>query len=501
MGTRELHLQRSREVGVTCNSRPWAISSSNLLTLTSFSSLPGIVFEVLRQAWIYCKENIREFILGMVFPSWNLYFQARFKAAHPAAQWGGQDFQEPSFPVVCYIPNSVSAFQSCEKALGYSLPWLKLAPWACFQGPAPSDLMLQVLDGNEWQRQDGWLLWEHHWCCSLWHTAAYRGTQMIHREEPLQATHSQIRLERSFPLSPLIRLSLLQKGLKIEGTKANRIRTWLLQEINGPVLSIAAARGHCELAVADRESFDIPLSAEQHSHVWRGRWELRMSCWGFAAACPHSSPQGVLSVPAHDKLSAEFPAAELHLSPEPGFGLMPEKSLLEERDEYLVNGSLMNPIRQVGGTQDHLCIWCTKHQCGTGKIITGGIVWQHYPTLFMWNQLKREFNLPSDAATSKSQNVFLFSVFICFWQRCNSKKWTTFITWCVWSQTGEFLDKPIHFFKDLIRLSQNQQLRQKHQQNRGLEEFGTTGIYKPLQQSSPGHYRLFRTRCFDSHRQ
>lgn len=176
MGTRELHLQRSREVGVTCNSRPWAISSSNLLTLTSFSSLPGIVFEVLRQAWIYCKENIREFILGVVFPSWNLYFQARLKAAHPAAQWGGQDLQEPSSPVVCYIPNSVSAFQSCEKALGYSLPWLKLAPWACFQGPAPSDLMLQVLDGNEWQGQDGWLLWEHHWCCSLWHTAAYRGT-------------------------------------------------------------------------------------------------------------------------------------------------------------------------------------------------------------------------------------------------------------------------------------------------------------------------------------
>lgn len=79
----------------------------------------------------------------------------------------------------------------------------------------------------------------------------------------------------------------------------------------------------------------------------------------------------------------------------------------------------------------------------------------------MWNQLKGEFNLISDDAISKSSNIFLLSVFTCFWQRCNSKNWTTFITWCVWPQTGEFLDKPIHLFKDLIHLTQNQQLRQK----------------------------------------
>lgn len=81
----------------------------------------------------------------------------------------------------------------------------------------------------------------------------YRGTYKIHWEEPLQATHSQIQLEKIFPLSPLVQLSLLQKGHEIEGTKANGIRTQLLQEINSPVLSIAAARGHCELAVADGE--------------------------------------------------------------------------------------------------------------------------------------------------------------------------------------------------------------------------------------------------------
>lgn len=72
--------------------------------------------------------------------------------------------------------------------------------------------------------------------------------------------------------------------------------------------------------------------------------------------CPHSSLMGVQSVPAHDTLSEEFPAAELYLSPEPEFGLMPERSLLEGRDEYLVNINLMNPVVQVEGTKDYLCI-------------------------------------------------------------------------------------------------------------------------------------------------
>lgn len=72
--------------------------------------------------------------------------------------------------------------------------------------------------------------------------------------------------------------------------------------------------------------------------------------------CPHSSLLGVQSAPAHDRLSEECPAAELHLSPEPEFGLMPERSLLEERDGYLVNIYLMNPVVQVGGTKHHLCV-------------------------------------------------------------------------------------------------------------------------------------------------
>lgn len=35
--------------------------------------------------------------------------------------------------------------------------------------------------------------------------------------------------------------------------KGSRKKTHLIQEINSPVLSVAAARGHCELAVADVE--------------------------------------------------------------------------------------------------------------------------------------------------------------------------------------------------------------------------------------------------------
>lgn len=79
----------------------------------------------------------------------------------------------------------------------------------------------------------------------------------------------------------------------------------------------------------------------------------------------------------------------------------------------------------------------------------------------MLKQLKEEFTLPSDDATSKSQSIFSLSILIWFCQRLNSK-WATLITRCVCSQTGEFLDKPIHLFKDLIRLTQNQQLRWKH---------------------------------------
>lgn len=44
-----------------------------------------------------------------------------------------------------------------------------------------------------------------------------------------------------------------QKGHKIEGMKANRTRAQFLQEINSPVPSLTAARGHCELAAADGE--------------------------------------------------------------------------------------------------------------------------------------------------------------------------------------------------------------------------------------------------------
>lgn len=246
-----------------------------------------------------------------------------------------------------------------------------------------------------------------------------------------------------------------------------------------------------------------PTVSRAHSRVWWGRWELHMSCWGFSAVCPHSSLLGVQSAPAHDRLSEECPAAELHLSPEPEFGLMPERSLLEERDGYLVNIYLMNPVVQVGGTKHHLCVWCMKTQWGKGKIITGEILWQHpYLTLFMWNQLKGELNLASDDAISKSSNIFSLSVFICFWQRCNSKNWITFITWCVWPQTGEFLDKPIHLFKDLIHLTQNQQLRQKPITK---QVFGGVWHNRKLQAAPSTVVALdtagvTHTHCSDSHR-
>lgn len=227
-----------------------------------------------------------------------------------------------------------------------------------------------------------------------------------------------------------------------------------------------------------------------------------MSCWGFSAVCPHSSLLGEQSAPARDRLSEEFPAAELHLSPEPEFGVMPERSLLEERDEYLLNIYLMNPVVQMGGTKDHLCVWRIKPQRGKGKIITGEILWKHPNlTFFMWNQLKGEFSPTSDDAISKSSNIFLVCVFICFWQRCDSKNWIIFITWCVWPQTSEFLDKPIHLFKDLIHLTQNQQLRQKPITK---QVFGGVWHNRNLQ-AAPSTVawtlQVSNTHCSDSHRQ
>lgn len=72
----------------------------------------------------------------------------------------------------------------------------------------------------------------------------------LERAAPSHAQPAQ--LESSFPLSPLVQLSLLQKGHGMEGMKANGIRTQLLQ-LDSPVLSVAAARGHYELAAQGKK--------------------------------------------------------------------------------------------------------------------------------------------------------------------------------------------------------------------------------------------------------
>lgn len=84
-------------------------------------------------------------------------------------------------------------------------------------------------------------------------TQLCRGTHSTHWKQQLQSMQSQIQLERSFPFISTGTTITAQKGHEIEGIKANRTRAQLLQEINSPVLSIAAARGHCELAAADGE--------------------------------------------------------------------------------------------------------------------------------------------------------------------------------------------------------------------------------------------------------
>lgn len=57
----------------------------------------------------YTAREREEFLLGTLL-------QAGLKAARLTAQWGGQDLQELSSPVACYIPAALSAFQSCEGA-------------------------------------------------------------------------------------------------------------------------------------------------------------------------------------------------------------------------------------------------------------------------------------------------------------------------------------------------------------------------------------------------
>lgn len=153
VGTWELHLQRSREAGITPSWRQWAMSCSDLLTLTSFSSLPGTAFEVLRQAWMYCKENRSESLLDALFPSCNLCFQARAQSSSQNYQWpikGGVLRKHEETP--------------CAEALA-PMSWPPVPT-----GPEPT---LQALGGSEWEGQECWAPREHCWHCSLWNIVAH----------------------------------------------------------------------------------------------------------------------------------------------------------------------------------------------------------------------------------------------------------------------------------------------------------------------------------------
>lgn len=110
----------------------------------------------------------------------------------------------------------------------------------------------------------GWLSSEN--TTSVADSCVQRNLQ--HALERAAPSHAQpAQLESSFPLSPLVQLSLLQKGHGMGGMKANGTRTQLLQ-LDSPVLSVATARGHCELAAAEGKKFLAPSQpAEQHSHV------------------------------------------------------------------------------------------------------------------------------------------------------------------------------------------------------------------------------------------
>lgn len=124
-------------------------------------------------------------------------------------------------------------------------------------------------------------------CPSLW-TQFCRGTHSTHWKQ-LQAMQSQIQLERSFPFISTGTTITAQKGHKIEG---NRTRAQLLQEINSPVPSTAAARGHCELAAADGEKVFIlgsPLSAE-HTHVFDEGGENCICLAEASQQCVHTAP-------------------------------------------------------------------------------------------------------------------------------------------------------------------------------------------------------------------
>lgn len=80
----------------------------------------------------------------------------------------------------------------------------------------------------------------------------------------------------AFLLSPLVQLSLLRKVMKL-GMKGNRTRAQLLQEINSRVLSLAAARGHCELAAAGGEVFSSEAAHCQQSTLTCLMREVRIA--------------------------------------------------------------------------------------------------------------------------------------------------------------------------------------------------------------------------------
>lgn len=97
-------------------------------------------------------QGKQEFLLGVLFPS---LCPAGAQSSSHNGTVGRAGFAQISSPVVCYIPNAMSAFQSCERrALGQSpLVSKELHRPVEFHGPVPPGPASG--NGNEWQRQ-GW---------------------------------------------------------------------------------------------------------------------------------------------------------------------------------------------------------------------------------------------------------------------------------------------------------------------------------------------------------
>lgn len=184
------------------------------------------------------------------------------------AQWGGQDLHNYPPSWACYIPSAISALQSSEESSGtVTTSSQSSSTGLCFMAQLPQGLLQGM--GMSGKGRAG----EH---CENTVSALHFAHSCVRNPQHTLGTAT---LSHAKPNSAREKLSFYLHWYNYHCSERSQNRghesqqnkgSTLLQEISSPVLSVAAARGHCELAAADGEKVLAqrqPTVSRAHSHV------------------------------------------------------------------------------------------------------------------------------------------------------------------------------------------------------------------------------------------